>query len=272
MKLALATTLVTLSALAVPVAPAAAVPPKGARVVATAADAQPAPAWVEADYLEVPSEGRPARLALRVSMSPKGAIRQDIQDLGPRASLSTQIWAPIGAAPAGAAALDEAPGWLQVLSGRPLAAVLRAKDVDADKTSFAHDGPTILWVLGAGPHDSEAAQIRVERATGRLRRFTEIVLGPAATDGGPPVRQVVTVRLAGAAAKEGAEAAWPARIEVESAGRTVAFALRELTIGQPLDPDRFRAELPEEPAPPAPPEQPATPAPGPDPGGPGATL
>ncbi|TNF31424.1 MAG: hypothetical protein EP329_12400, partial [Deltaproteobacteria bacterium] len=246
MKLALVTSLATFTALLGAVSPALGVPPKGTLVVERAAAALPPAGWAEAAYLEVGSPGHPSRLGLRVSLSPAGVIRQDIQDLGPRGTLSSQVWAPVGAAPAGAELLDDAPGWLQLLSGRPLAAVLRAKGVDATVTSFAHDGPTILWVLGAGPHAPEAPQIHVERDSGRLRRFTERVLGPAPVDGAPRAEHVIHVRLSGKAAEEGAEAAWPARVEVEAGGRTVTFALSALTLGEPLAPERFRLEAPDD--------------------------
>ncbi|PKN54667.1 MAG: hypothetical protein CVU56_25230, partial [Deltaproteobacteria bacterium HGW-Deltaproteobacteria-14] len=197
MKFVLPTTL-ALALVTLGAGPAAAAPPKGAAVIKVARAAQPAPSWAEASYLEVGGPGRPPRISLRVSLSPTGAIRQDLQDLGPGGSLSTQVWAPVGAAPAGADRLDEAPGWLQVLAGRSLDAVLRAKQVDVGVTSLAHDGATILWVLGAGPHAADAPQVHVERATGRLRLFTERLPGAAGPDGRATPERVVTVRLAGA--------------------------------------------------------------------------
>ena len=248
MKLALPTSL-ALALLTLGAGSVAAAPPKGATVIKVAGAAQPPPSWAEASYLEIGAPGHPARISLRVSLSPTGAIRQDLQDLGPTGSLSSQVWAPVGAAAAGAERLDDAPGWIQVLAGRSLDAVLRAKRVDAGVTSLAHDGATILWVLGAGPHAPDAPQVHVERETGRLRQFTERLPGPPGPDGSTTPERVVAVRLSGGAADTGERAAWPARVEIAAGGRVVTLALQSLTVGEPLDARRFVIEPVADPAP-----------------------
>ncbi|PIE20404.1 MAG: hypothetical protein CSA66_00535 [Proteobacteria bacterium] len=213
-----------------PAAPGRAAPPRSRAVVDKARAAQPAPDWAHATWLqEVGPGGPPPALALRVMLSPRGVVRQDVQGLRDGYALETLVWADEDLGVAGARPLVEAPAWLQVLAGRDLRAILAAKGVADGRTSLAHDGSTILWVLGAGPHDPDLPQLHVERATGRLRAFVERVAG---VDGVPTS---VAVTLSGRAAEVGPRAAWPQRITIApKGGAPVTFALQRLELGQPI--------------------------------------
>jgi len=208
---------------------AAAAPPSAEAVIGATTRAQPAPGWVQATYLQIRDEG-PPRLALRISLSPDGAIRQDVERLDGLGGLDTRVWRPADEA----APPEHAPGWLQVLAGRPLAGILAGKGVRQDLVSFARDGATILWVLGAGPHEPELPQIHVERATGRLRAFVEEVTESDTS-------RAVTVRLDGALGPAGsAGAPWPERITITPAeGAEVAFSIRSFSLGEPLSASLF---------------------------------
>ncbi len=243
--------------------PALATPPSPRSVVTKARAAQPAKGWATATFLQQARAGQAPSLALRVTLSPDGVIRQDVQRLRDGYAIETLVWADAAPDRAGVLPLGDAPGWLQVLSGRPLDAVLKAKSVDRRRTSYGHDAATILWVLGAGPQDPDLPQIQVERDSGRLRAFVERVAaaGGAATP--------VAVALSGQAGEGPARAAWPASVTISpSGGQPVTFALQTLVLGAPLaDSELF----PESTAPPAPADDPIdAPAPStlPDPSNP----
>lgn len=211
--------------------PAGATPPRGAEVLALAAKAQTAPRWVRANFVErrPGSAGAAAgSLALRLAFSPSGAIRLDVERLGAVRSVDTTLW---GGSQPGARPLAQAPGWLQVLAGRPVAEVARDKGVDPKITSLAHAGPIILWVLGAGPRDSTLPQLAIDRSSGRLVRFTD-----RAGDGDAPGRSV-TVELGWPAA---ADAPFPDRISIAQDGApAVVLGLSFVSVGDPLDDDLF---------------------------------
>lgn len=214
-------------------APAArATPPKGAEVLALAAKGQPPARWVRANLVERAPAGVTGggSLALRLAFSPAGVIRLDVERLGAVRTVDTTVWG--GSAP-GARPLAEAPAWLQLLAGRPVADVARDKHVDTKITSFAHAGPAVLWVLGAGPRD-DSPQIAVDRATGRLVRVTERSGG----DDGPAAGHAVTVELGWPAAAP--ESPFPERVTIAQDGaRPVVLGLSFVSVGDPLDADLF---------------------------------
>lgn len=218
---------------------AAAAPPTGAAVLALASRAAPAPAWAQATYLEVPSEGLPARRLLRLSTSPEGFVREDREDLGPQGALATEIWGPPGRSAPGIAAITEAPGWIQLLAGRRVEAVVADLGIDPKRTALSRDDATVLVVLGAGPAERDRPQLHVERDSGRVRRVTERVRPPSldgvTLEGDSPL----SVELRGSAGADAPRAAWPERLVIVTLEGVTTFALQDLRVGAPLDPALF---------------------------------
>ena len=106
---------------------------------------------------------------------------------------------------------DRVPPWLRLLAGEPAAEVAAAVGLDTAKTSLAHDGGTILVVVGAGPRQRTGPQLpqfHVEQDTGRLRRVIWADASGTTHD----------VRRGGELVMDGAPTGWPARL-VERVGQ-----------------------------------------------------
>ncbi len=185
------------------------------------------------------SRGAAPRL-LRWILGPQGRARVDLVRLS-----STRVGQPsqVTYLPP-----NQVPPWLRLLAGDSPAEVATAWDVDRAKTSLAHDGGTILVVVGAGPRDRMSPQFHLERDTGRLRRVIWRDAEGAIHD----------VRLDGALVMDDASTGWPARL-VERVGSEVRrWELTAVHEGVVLEPGQLTPPPPPSPDPSTAPSPPPT--------------
>lgn len=222
--------------------------PDGDAMWAHALSQRTASVVADITWTEVREEG-PGRFAMRAIFDGTGRLRLAVQDMRD-GSTTVEDWA---ANPGQTAALplDDAPFWLRWLSGVPLPGARQRLGLDGARTSLAHDGPTILWVLGAGPRQPDLPQVQVERESGRLRRVVERRPGSG-------VAGVLDVFLEELHGPEHPASPWPHRIRVREGPADRLYQATRVRVGVPLDPDTF-ADWPS--PPPSPPPAPPAPAP-----------
>jgi hypothetical protein len=117
------------------------------------------------------------------------------------------------------------PAWVRFMARDPMMDILRQMKVNLGRTSLARVGTTIVWVIGAGPHDKNLPQVHLERKTGRLRRVV--------TREG---RIVHEVRFDGRFAKEGVGASFPARVSWTRGKEQIVYRLTGVNqVSVPVD-------------------------------------
>jgi len=106
------------------------------------------------------------------------------------------------------------PAWIRFMARDSVTDILRQMKVNLSRTSLARAGTTILWVIGAGPHDKHLPQVHLERKTGRLRRVVTRVGG-----------LVYDVRFDGRFAKDGVGLSFPKRVRVTRGKEEIVYRL-----------------------------------------------
>jgi hypothetical protein len=141
--------------------------------------AQPERYHVMATYEEVHTGSRPS-MAIRIIVNAEGDVRLDTQNVQ-NGHTKSRVWALSPSTPAPRSPSKGSlrpPAWLCWLAAHPVSDIVHDKGIATSRVSLAHLDGTILWVVGAGPHDTELPQLHFERDSGRLRRAVDKVLSP----------------------------------------------------------------------------------------------
>lgn len=199
-------------------------------MVEVARSAQAAPRDVDVTYVEEAANA-PSRKALRIRTDAVGMVRLDTQDLA-TGSTRHQVWRREGeewillegdrGVPPARESLSELPTWIRWFMGEDLLKILDDLGVDKSRVSLAHDGSIILWVVGAGPTETDRSQIHVERRGGALRRLVEIT-GEGDTR---RLQSIAFDRTGDKKSEEPPAHGWPPAFVVTSGGKSTRYVIR----------------------------------------------
>ena len=164
--MALRLTLSCFALIALSAGPAYAAMPSGPEVIEHLRAHAPAATPFVVNYVEDAPPGGVAKLAIRVAADGKGSARLDRYDLHSGATMTT-LYA--STTKSGVSPIKEAPLWLQWWTGVPIELLCEGAKIDTTRVSLAHAQGVVLWVLGAGPKDTQTPQLQVERKHGLLR-------------------------------------------------------------------------------------------------------
>jgi len=188
----------------------------------------------EGVWAERGAPGRPARIAWRIKATKAGELWVETFDMG----TITQFAERFSADPRPSdLPLAQAPAWLRWLMGESPLDIVKGLGLDQGITCLDVDEREVLWVLGAAAADGSRPHVRVERASGQLRRIVERRKG----DGEPKLLDVSLYDPRG----EG-ETPWlPRRLVVRQGTDRIVLHLLDAPGGPPA----AREAPPEEPSP-----------------------